>query len=69
MEKVQTAGNLLNQYNLLRSKQNDDQFETIYPNHLRDFMPIFEINTGKYPYINFIDKELDIMANKFKVLS
>eukprot|EP00347_Sterkiella_histriomuscorum_P008465 403344995 len=60
VEKVQVAGNLLNQYNSLRSKQNDDQFETVYPNHLRDFLPVFEINT---------DKELEIMANKFRVLT
>lgn len=40
------AGNLLNKYNEIRSKQIDDQFETVYPNHLKDFAPVFEINPG-----------------------
>jgi hypothetical protein len=38
----------------------DDQFETVYPNHLRDFAPVFEINPNK---------ELEIMANKFRVIT
>lgn len=42
------AGNLLNQYNGLRSKQRDDQFETVYPNHLRDFATVFEVNPSKF---------------------
>lgn len=44
VEKINNAGSLLTQYNTLRSKQNDEFFETVYPNHLRDLGPIFEIN-------------------------
>lgn len=44
VEKVNNAGTLLTQYNTLRSKQNDEFFEAVYPNHLRDLGPIFEIN-------------------------
>ena len=44
VEKVNNAGSLLTQYNALRSKQNDEFFEAVYPNHLRDLGPIFEIN-------------------------
>jgi len=51
------AGNLLNQYNSLRSKQNDDQFETVYPNHLRDFLPVFEINSGKFLQLLLLHRE------------
>jgi hypothetical protein len=60
VSKIQLAGNLMNNYSNVRSQQNDDQFETVYPNHLRDFAPVFEIDT---------DKELEIMANKFRVLT
>lgn len=52
VEKVQQAGSLLSAYNSLRSKQNDDQFETVYPNHLRDFQPVFDINSGILPFIH-----------------
>jgi hypothetical protein len=60
VEKVKNAGQLLIEYNTLRSKQNDEQFETVYPNHLRDIGPIFEINQGK---------EIEVIANKFRVLT
>ena len=60
VEKVNNAGTLLTQYNTLRSKQNDEFFETVYPNHLRDLGPIFEINQAK---------EIEVLANKFRVLT
>jgi hypothetical protein len=44
----------------LRSKQNDEFFEAVYPNHLRDLGPIFEINQAK---------EIEVLANKFRVLT
>ena len=60
IEKVNNAGSLLTQYNTLRSKQNDEFFEAVYPNHLRDLGPIFEINQAK---------EIEVLANKFRVLT
>lgn len=60
MDKVNSAGSLLTQYNTLRSKQNDEFYEAVYPNHLRDLGPIFEINQGK---------EIEVLANKFRVLT
>jgi len=41
-------------------RSHDEHIEAVYPNHLRDYGPVFEVNT---------DKELEIMANKFRVLS
>jgi hypothetical protein len=60
VEKVNNAGTLLTQYNTLRSRQNDEFFEAVYPNHLRDLGPIFEINQTK---------EIEVLANKFRVLT
>ncbi len=60
IEKVNNAGTLLTQYNTLRSRQNDEFFEAVYPNHLRDLGPIFEINQTK---------EIEVLANKFRVLT
>lgn len=60
VEKVNNAGTLLTQYNTLRSRQNDEFFEAVYPNHLRDLGPIFEINQIK---------EIEVLANKFRVLT
>ena len=60
IEKVNNAGTMLTSYNALRSKQNDEFFEAVYPNHLRDLGPIFEINQSK---------EIEVLANKFRVLT
>jgi len=69
VEAVSMVGEVLRQYDdaVSRMRENLDMMSTsdpnalssiVYPNHLRDFAPVFEINTKK---------ELEILANKYRL--
>lgn len=62
VEAVQDAGRLLRDFDdavaRLANDSQDKVHDTTYPNHLRDFAPIFKINP---------QKELEIIANKYRL--
>ena len=51
---------MLNYYNHLKTINSVDNYSTVYPNHKQDLHHVFNIDMGK---------EVEILANKFRILS
>ena len=60
IDNVSKTSNMLNYYNHMKTLNSTETYTMVYPNHQRDYYPVFDINTTK---------EVEILANKFRILS
>lgn len=60
VDNISKCANMLNYYNHLKTLNSVDCYSTVYPNHKQDLHPVFNIDVGK---------EVEILANKFRILS
>ena len=60
IDNVSKCANMLNYYNHLKTLNSVETYTMVYPNHKRDYHPVFDMDVGK---------EIEILANKFRILS
>ena len=60
IDNVSKSANMLNYYNHLKTLNSTETHTMVYPTHKEDFHPVFEID---------VNKEVEILANKFRILS
>lgn len=60
IDNISKCANMLNFYNHLKTLNSVETYTMIYPNHKRDYHPVFDLEVGK---------EIEILANKFRILS
>jgi hypothetical protein len=60
LDNVSKSANMLNYYNHLKTINSTETHTLVYPNHAEDYQPVFDIDTNK---------EIEILANKFRILS
>lgn len=60
VDNISKCANMLNYYNHLKTLNSVDCYTTVYPNHKQDIHPVFNVDIGK---------EVEILANKFRILS
>lgn len=60
IDNVRKSANMLNYYNHLKTLNSTETHTMVYPTHKEDYHPIFDLS---------INKEIEILANKFRILS
>jgi hypothetical protein len=60
MDKVSKTANMFNYYNYLKTLDSAEDYNVTYPNHTNEHYPYFDVDTNK---------EIEILANKFRVMS
>lgn len=60
VENIEKTGHLLNEYNHLKNLNSKENHTLVYPDHSRQFAPVFKLD---------VDKEIEILANKFRIMS
>ena len=60
IDSVRKSANMLNYYNHLKTLNSSETHTMVYPTHKEDYHPVFDLD---------INKEIEILANKFRILS
>ena len=60
IDSVRKSANMLNYYNHLKTLNSTETHTMVYPTHKEDYHPVFDLD---------INKEIEILANKFRILS